>query len=141
VRLVFRDYPLPFHKEAAKAAEAAHCAQEQGKFWEMHDKLFANQKALAVADLTRYAHELGFEAPAFEECLGSGKHEATWRKSMTQAESYGVSSTPMLFINGRVAGGAVPFDALDETVQEELERVAATPKTAASPSQARVSSR
>src|SRR5690606_14570992 len=65
VRVVFRDFPLPMHPHARKAAEAGHCANEQGKFWELHDKMFANQRALGVDDLKGYAKEAGMDAAKF----------------------------------------------------------------------------
>jgi protein-disulfide isomerase len=122
VRFVYRDYPLPFHKDAPKAAEAASCAREQDKFWEMHDALFANQNALALADLKRYAAQIGLEATAFAQCLDSGRTEQSWRKSKELADAYGVGSTPTLFVNGRVVNGAYPFEFFDQVIEEELLR-------------------
>ena len=72
VRLVYRDYPLPNHENAPKAAEAAHCAGEQGKYWEMHAKLFANQRALEVPALKGYAKDLKLDQAKFDKCLDSG---------------------------------------------------------------------
>ncbi len=122
VRFVYRDYPLPSHKDAPKAAEAASCAREHDKFWEMHDALFANQNALAVADLKRYAAQLGLDTAAFAECLDSGRQEQSWRESKELADEYGVSSTPTLFVNGRVVNGAYPFEFFDQVIEEELLR-------------------
>jgi protein-disulfide isomerase len=124
VRLVFRDFPLPMHKEAAKAAEAAACASESGRFWEMHDKLFANQRTLQVADLKRFAGELGLDQHAFDACLDGGRQAASWQRGHEQGEKYGVTGTPVTFINGRFVGGAQPLSSLAEIVDEELGRVA-----------------
>lgn len=138
VRFVFRDFPLPFHEGANRAAEAALCAEEQGNFWPMYDKLLANQKALAAPDIRRYAADLGLSQIAFDQCLDSGRHRAAVRESIARAETYGVTSTPTLFVNGRVVPGAVPFEALDSIVREELERtesVAETIKTSRFPGQ------
>jgi protein-disulfide isomerase len=135
VRIVFRDYPLlQIHPQAAKAAEAASCAAEQGKFWEMHDKLFANQQKLAVADLKAHATELGLKAEEFNQCLDSGKKEAGWKKDLEEGTAYGINSTPAFFINGRLISGAQPFEAFKQLIDEELEMKGIAPppaKTAA----------
>ena len=122
VRLVFRQYPLDMHPNAAKAAEAALCADEQGKFWEMHDAMFADQKKLAVADLKATAGTLGLDAAAFGSCLDSGKHAARVKADIKAGTLAGVSGTPALFVNGRFLNGAVPFEAIAEVVDEELAR-------------------
>jgi protein-disulfide isomerase len=124
VRVVFRDFPLPSHKDAPKAAEAAQCAHEQGHFWQMHDLLFANQQQLQDAAFRRYATQLGLDEKAFGECLDSGRHAAEWRKDKTDGESYGIGGTPAFFINGRFLGGAKPFEAFVEVIDEELKLVA-----------------
>jgi protein-disulfide isomerase len=124
VRVVFRDFPLPFHAEAGKAAEAAACAEEQGRFWEMHDALFANQKSLQVSDLKRYAAELGLAPAAFNECLDSGRQQARWQGHREAGTRYGVAGTPAFFVNGRPLSGAQAFDAFAQVIDEELERTA-----------------
>jgi protein-disulfide isomerase len=93
IRLVFRDFPLPIHKDAAKAAEAAACARDQGKYWEMHDRLFEGYKALALDDLRRYATEVGLKEPKFAACLGQAKHAAEWQQDRADGERYGVTGT------------------------------------------------
>lgn len=122
VRLVFRDFPLPIHPLAPKAAEAAACAEEQGRFWEMHDKLFANQGGLQVADLKQRALELGLDADQFNQCLDSGKHEGNWKKDVAEGTRYGVSGTPAFFVNGRLVSGARPLEDFTRVIDEELER-------------------
>jgi protein-disulfide isomerase len=122
VRIVFRQFPLDMHPNAAKAAEAALCANEQGKFWEMHDAMFADQKKLAVADLKTTAGTLGLDAAAFGSCLDSGKHAAKVKEDMKAGVLAGVSGTPALFVNGRFLNGAVPFEAIAEVVDDELAR-------------------
>jgi predicted DsbA family dithiol-disulfide isomerase len=126
VRLVFRDFPLPFHKEAGPAAEAGACAHEQGRFWAMHDKLFANQKALQAADLKRYAGELGLDRQAFDACLDGGRQAQAWQRGREQGERYGVTGTPATFINGRLVNGTQPLTSLVEIVEEELGRARAS---------------
>jgi protein-disulfide isomerase len=132
IRVVFRDFPLlQIHPQAAKAAEAATCANEQGKFWEMHDRLFANQQKLQVADLKQHAADLGLNAEAFNQCLDSGKHEAEWRKDLEDGAKYGLSGTPAFFINGRLISGAQPLEAFTEIINEELQNKGITPPSKA----------
>jgi len=95
LKYVFRDLPLEaIHKNAFKASEAAHCAGEQNKFWEMHDRLFANQTALEPAMLTTHAQAIGVDAKKFQACLDSGKYAADIRKGIAEANKYGISGTP-----------------------------------------------
>jgi protein-disulfide isomerase len=118
VRIVFRDFPV--HQDALKAAEAASCAQEQGKFWEMHDQLFQSQSKLQVGDLKRYASDLGLKTDLFNRCLDSGKYERRVQTDLAEGSSYGISGTPTLFINGRMLEGVIPTDALAQIIDEEL---------------------
>jgi protein-disulfide isomerase len=128
IRMVYRDFPLPMHPQAAKAAEAGACAREQGKFWEMHDRIFENQARLQVSDLKRYAGELGLELPAFEQCLDSGRHAADWKRDLEEGARYGVSATPAFFINGRPLVGALPFESFAQIIDDELEATAPRPR-------------
>ncbi|MBS3155475.1 DsbA family protein [Candidatus Woesearchaeota archaeon] len=120
VRLVFRDYPLGFHEFAQKASEAAECADEQGKFWQYHNKLFENQDALTISDLKKYAESLNLDAKKFDSCLDSGKYVDEIKKDMDDAESYGVSGTPAFFINGNLISGAQPFSSFEQVIEQEL---------------------
>ena len=122
MKIIFKDFPLPNHAQAPKAAEAAHCAGDQGKYWEMHDQLFANQRALNVPDLKQHAVTLGLDAAAFNQCLDSGKNGALVSAGSSQGEQMGVNSTPTLYINGRPLIGAQPFDAFKQVIDEELAR-------------------
>ncbi|HEV2855339.1 MAG TPA: thioredoxin domain-containing protein [Thermoanaerobaculia bacterium] len=122
VRVVFRQYPLPFHQNAQKAAEASLCAADQGKFWEMHDAMFANQQALEVDKLKAKAAELGLNAEQFNQCLDSGKHAATIQADMKDGSAVGVNGTPALFINGRFLSGAQPLEAITPIIDDELRR-------------------
>ena len=91
------DFPLEaIHKFAFKAAEAANCAGEQGKYWEMHDQLFASQNALEP--WTRHAETIGLDVPKFEECLGSGRQAAEIRRDMAEGQRAGVTRTPTFFL-------------------------------------------
>jgi protein-disulfide isomerase len=128
VRVVFRNFPLlQIHPYAAKAAEAASCAADQGKFWEMHDRLFGDQQKLGVDDLKQSAVALGLKADVFNQCLDSGKKEAEWKHDMDEGTSYGLTGTPAFFINGRLISGAQPLEAFTQIINEELEMKGLTP--------------
>ena len=121
--MVFKDFPLPNHAEAFKASEAAHCAGEQGKYWEMHDAMFANQRALQVPALKQAARALGVDGAKFDQCLDSGKHAANVRADYQLGEKMGVNSTPTIYINGRPLVGAQPFEQFKLIIDEELARI------------------
>lgn len=121
VKLVFKDFPLPNHTDAPKAAEAAHCAGEQGKYWEMHDRLFANQQALKVEQLRAHGAAIGLDPAAFNTCLDADKYQASIQADLAAGQKLGVNSTPSLFINGRLVMGAQPLEALKAIIDEELE--------------------
>src|SRR5581483_8748263 len=116
----YRDYPLPFHNMAEKASEAAQCAADQGKYWEMHEKLFANQTALAVPQLKEHAKGLGLDAPKFEHCLDSGEKAKIVEASKKAGDEAGVNGTPAFYINGRPLSGAQPFEKFKEIIDYEL---------------------
>jgi protein-disulfide isomerase len=120
VRIIFKDYPLANHPQAPKAAEAARCAGEQKKFWEMHDAMFANQRALEVPSLKQTARAIGLDGAAFDQCLDSSKHQAAVQANTELGEKMGVNSTPTLYINGRAVIGAMPFEAFKQIIDEEL---------------------
>jgi len=99
LRYVVRDYPLEaIHPQAFKAAEAAHCARDQGKYWEMYVRLFANQRALGAGDLPAHAGALGLDVPKFQQCLDGGAHTARVRRNVTDGEKAGVRGTPTFFL-------------------------------------------
>ena len=118
---MFRDFPLSFHKRAQAAAEAAQCANAQEKFWEYHDKLFANQKALEDEHLKQYAVELDLDADDFGECLDSRRFRDDIAQDQKEGSAYGVRGTPAFFVNGRFLSGNQPFDAFVKIIDEELE--------------------
>jgi protein-disulfide isomerase len=105
LKYVFRDFPLEFHRKAFKAAEAAHCAGEQGRYWEMHDRLFGHQSALARDQLSGHAKALGLDLPPFEQCLDSERHAALIRQSLDEGQQAGVQGTPTFFIGHVDADG------------------------------------
>lgn len=99
VKYVFRDLPLEsIHKNAFKASEAAHCASDQNKFWEMHDRLFANQNSLEPAMLTAHAQAIGLDTKKFQQCLDSGKYADDIRKDIGEANKIGITGTPTIVI-------------------------------------------
>jgi len=129
--VVFRQFPLNIHPRAQKAAEASLCADDQGKFWEMHDAMFADQRKLEVADLKAKAGSLGLDQAQFDQCLDSGKHAAKVAADLADGQRAGVTGTPALFINGRFINGAVPFADLARVIDDELLRKGIEPRKAA----------
>lgn len=125
VRLVYRDFPIPqLHREAKKAAEAARCAGEQGKFWEYHDVLYANPARQREPDLRRYAEQLGLHESRFTDCVRSGRHAATVERGMADGKKLGVTGTPSFFVNGAPVVGAQGLDEFKAIVDRELARLA-----------------
>lgn len=123
VRFVYRDYPLPFHPHARPAAEAARCAQDQGKFWEYHDKVFASED-LSNERLKSLAGEVGLDQAKFDACLASEPFAAAIDKDAADGGEAGVNGTPAFFINGRMLSGAQPFEKFKEVIDDELSRAA-----------------
>ncbi len=129
---VFMDFPLPMHAQAAKAAEAANCAGEQAKFWELHDRLFANQNALKPEALLKHAEALGLDVAKFKECLDSGKYAEGIKKQMAEGQKAGISGTPAFLLgfiepDGKVKAvkkisGAVPYANFKATIDELLSK-------------------
>lgn len=121
VKFVFRHLPLrAIHPFAAKAGEAVECSREQGKFWEMHDVIFANQSAIAVADLKQYALRLGLAPAQFDSCLDSQRYQERVSDDEQLASSVGASGTPAFFVNGKLISGALPFESFKGVIDGEL---------------------
>ncbi len=120
VKIVYRDYPLPFHASARPAAVAANCAAAQGKFWEYHEKLFASAE-LNAARFTAIADELKLDRPKFDACIAKDEPKAAIDKDIADASAVGVNGTPAFFINGRMISGAQPFDKFKEIIDQELQ--------------------
>ncbi len=126
VRLVFRDFPIDsLHPQARRAAEAARCALDQGKFWEYHDLLFANAPQASPEELGRFAQQVGLDLAKFEPCLSGGLHRAAVQRDIDEGTRLGVDGTPAFFINGRPLSGAQPLDAFVRVIEEELSHPAA----------------
>jgi protein-disulfide isomerase len=121
VKLVYRDFPLEaLHPQARSAAEAARCANDQGKFWEYHDVLYTNAPRGGPEDLRRYAQQVGLDMPKFEQCVTSGAHRAGVQRDLDQGSRLGVTGTPAFFVNGRPLEGAQPLEAFVRVIEEEL---------------------
>jgi protein-disulfide isomerase len=125
LRIVWKDFPLTqIHPQAFKAGEAGHCAGEQGKYWEYHDRLFENQQSLQPADLKKHAADQGLDAAKFAACLDSSKYGERVRDGVSAGTLLGVNSTPTIFVNGRRLSGAQPYDVFVAVIDEELARAA-----------------
>ncbi len=132
VRVVFKHQPLPFHKDAPLASEYALAAGEQGKFWEMHDKLFANQKALKEDSLKGYAKELGLDMGKVQKFIASGKGKKAIAADQALANKVGARGTPAFYINGEKVSGAQPFANFKKVIDAQLARAEAALKSGVS---------
>jgi protein-disulfide isomerase len=117
---VFKDYPLPMHSHAQKAAEAARCAGQQGKFWEYHDELFRS-KQLDVDRLKEDAQVLHLDGSQFGRCLDSGEKSAEVQLDREEGVKLGLSGTPSFFVNGHFYSGALDYAALHQIVEQQIE--------------------
>ncbi len=120
IRLIFRQYPLDFHKNAHLAAQAALEGLAQGKFWEMHDAMFENQKALERADLEKYAEAAGLDMKKFKAALDNGTHKAAVDADMKLGGTVGVQGTPTMFLNGAKVADASNPDAIGAQIDALL---------------------
>jgi len=121
VRLEYRHLPLDqIHPHARRAAEASWCADEQGKFWAFHDRLYASGPDASDATLARLAREAGLDRPAFQACLESGRAKEPVQQDVEEAARHGLTGTPGFLVNGRLLSGSLPLDAFVEVVEEEL---------------------
>ena len=122
VAVIYRHYPLSFHPQAQKAAEASECAAEQGKFWEMHDKLFELNDAgqLSLASFKSAAGEIGLKQSQFDDCLDTGKYADKIASDTAEGTQIGVQGTPATFVNGTLVSGAVPFEQFASVIDAEL---------------------
>jgi protein-disulfide isomerase len=122
VRVVFKHNPLSFHNRAMAAAQAAEAAGKQGKFWEMHDKLFENQKALTDENFVEWAKELGLDVGKFQQDMKDPALEKKIQQQQQQGVTLGARGTPAFFINGRFLSGAQPLPAFKALVDEEMKK-------------------
>ena len=121
VRLVYKHFPLGFHPNAQKAAEASECADEQGKFWEYHDKLFENQPGgYSLDKFKQWAKDLNLKTAKFNDCLDSGKYAGKVQADATDGQKRGVQGTPATFVNGQLVSGAMPYENFQAVVDQAL---------------------
>jgi len=127
VRFVYRDFPLPFHSGAKLAAEFTECAEDQGKFWEMHDVIFEEQEkqgtgtiSFSQQDLLNWAGKIGLNTQQLNQCMASGKYSSEVEKDIEDGKALGVNGTPMFFINGKAFIGAQPYSVFQEALELEL---------------------
>jgi protein-disulfide isomerase len=122
VRIVWKHLPLQIHKDAAGAALAAEVAAKQGKFWEFHDVLFANQSKLGPEDLKQHARDLRLDMKRFEADLLNTEDKKKIDADVAEAQALGINGTPGIFINGRFVEGAQPFEVFAKIIDEELSK-------------------
>lgn len=124
VRLVYKNFPLPFHQNAHTAAQAAFCAKEEGdgKYWELHKLMFADQQNLGRPAIAEKAKSIGLNIEKFEACLNEGRYRARVDQDVDQGRELGVQSTPTYFINGVLIAGAQPLAAFSEIIDELLQQ-------------------
>lgn len=129
VAFAYKDFPLPMHSHAAKATEAAHCAGDQGKYWEYHDSLFATRQ-LEIPQLKQQARALKLDGAAFDKCLDSGSKSEIVRAQMSEGQAFALQGTPSFFINGRFFSGGLSYEQLRAIVEEELASASRLKETA-----------
>jgi protein-disulfide isomerase len=122
--VIYKDFPLPMHHSAEKAAEASRCAGEQGKFWEYHDVLFYS-RMVDVDALKEHARVLKLDADRFDTCLDSGQEAAAVKKDLDEAKGLGLTGTPSFFVNGHFFSGVIDYAALKDIVNQQMNAVAA----------------
>ncbi len=122
ISVEFKHFPLSFHPNAAKAAEASECAAEQGKFWQFHDYAFEHQTSLSLGALKQWAGAIGLNTSKFNTCLDSGKYAAKVAAQQQEGEQLGVSGTPTVFVNGQAIVGAQPYSVFKQAVDEALSK-------------------
>jgi protein-disulfide isomerase len=122
IKLYYRNFPLPMHKDARPAAEAAMCVYDQGndKFWKFSEILFKNQDKLDAANLAKFAKQVGADDKKLADCVASKKFSSKVQEDMQYGEKIGVRSTPTFFINGQLVSGAVPIETFSEVIDDEL---------------------
>jgi protein-disulfide isomerase len=121
VRLVYKHFPIDsLHPQARKVADASWCAQQQQRFWEFHDAVYASAPDASDAAIASFGTKAGLDMKAFDACLASGKADPIVQAHIDEGTHYGVSGTPGFFVNGRLLSGAVPLSSFSEIIDEEI---------------------
>jgi protein-disulfide isomerase len=120
VRLIYKDFPLPSHRLAKAAHEAARCAGDQGRYWAYHDVLFERQPSFERDDLVGYAIDLNLDRERFERCIDGRRFRAAVEADFAEGRELGVRSTPTFLINGKVIVGAQPIDSFRAAIDDAL---------------------
>jgi protein-disulfide isomerase len=120
VKFIYKEFPLPMHSNAMPAARAALAAGKQGKFWEMHDKLFANQRALTPENIKQYAQEIGLDMAKFEQDMASPEVQQQITEEMQQGSKAMVRGTPSLYLNGKKVANR-SFEGIKQMVDQALQ--------------------
>jgi protein-disulfide isomerase len=122
VRLIFKQFPLDIHSQAAVAAEASLAAHAQGKFWEMHDKFYANFRSISEARILTWGQEVGLDMTRFKKDLDSHKYRARITAEEKQGEDAGVAGTPTFYINGKKLNSSFEFATIEPVIQTEMKK-------------------
>lgn len=122
IRVVYKHFPLPTNKNARKAAEASQCANDQGKFWEMHDAMFEDQSKLSILDLKQIAKNIGLDVNDFNDCLDSGKYDQKVQDDIDIGYEFGISGTPAFFIESEFLSGAQGIEEFEKIIDKMLDR-------------------
>jgi protein-disulfide isomerase len=134
--VAYKDFPLPMHANAQKAAEAARCAGEQGKYWEYHNALFTDKK-FQPDDLKLEAKTMKLDEVAFDDCLDSGKESSKVNEDRTEGLNLGLSGTPSFFLNGHFFSGAMDYQQLRQMVEQQLNTLLSSENKASPPESSR----
>jgi len=124
VQFVFKQLPLEMHAKAKDASMASQCASQQGKFWEMADKLYSDQKGWSSGEGTEvfkaYAVQAGLNQAKYNQCMSEKPYEEKIAADTAEAEAFGISGTPAFFINDQFFGGAISYDEIKKTIDDIL---------------------
>ena len=123
MRIVWKHFPLDFHQNAFPAALASAAAAEQGRFWEFHDKVFANQQKMTKEQYVQYAKDLGMDVKKFEDYIDKKSGKPLIDADSNEGKSLGVTGTPAFFVNGKFMSGAKPFNEFAQAINAELTRL------------------